>query len=157
MSGPCTNCTDLTLGRQQHALFHIITFYYPPCHISERKGDRKHSAQLVPRLNESAARPCFVKSGCVHHPLEHSSRFNGGLALSGAGLRWWLAALWELGCSESCKWGREGESLDEWKPIRGVSSSTTDFSLEEWTWSKTAIEVFTCSPTHSFSKRVMKL
>lgn len=54
MSGPCTNCTDLTLGRQQHAFFHIITFYYTPSHISAKEGDGKPGTLLVAGLNESA-------------------------------------------------------------------------------------------------------
>lgn len=62
MSGPCTNCTDLTLGRQQHALFQTITFYYPLRRVSVKRGEWKRGAQLVPRLNASVAWPCFITS-----------------------------------------------------------------------------------------------
>lgn len=83
MSGPRTNCTDLTLGRQQHAFFHIITFYYTPGHISAKEGDGKPGTLLVAGLNESAVWPCFSIFGCVHHPLLLLSRFCDGSALTG--------------------------------------------------------------------------
>lgn len=47
LSGPCTNCPDMTLGRQQHALSHTITFYY----TSANDRDSNHSVRLVPWLN----------------------------------------------------------------------------------------------------------
>lgn len=81
MSGPCTNCTDLTLGRQQHALFQIITFYYPVCHSSVKEGERK----LAPGWTSLWPDPALSHlSGCVHHPLRHLSRFNDRFALCNA-------------------------------------------------------------------------
>lgn len=65
MSGPCANCTDLTLKRQQHALFQTITFYYPLCHVSVKGGEWKRGAQLVPRLNASGPDPALSHLGGV--------------------------------------------------------------------------------------------
>lgn len=136
MSGPCTNCTDLTLGRQQHAFFHIITFYYTPCHISAKEGDRKHGARLVPWLNESVARPCFITSECAPYPRQLLSSFDDGYALSGA------AALVVASSSLRARLQlttqmMEGNSVEEWKAICGVSSSTSDFLPDTLTKSQT--------------------
>lgn len=69
MLGPGTYCTGLTLGRQQRALFHIITFYYSLCHISVKEGDRKHCARPVPA--ECACGPTLLShAGCVHYSLD---------------------------------------------------------------------------------------
>ena len=130
MSGPCTNCTDLTLGRQQHAFFHIITFYYTPSHISAKEGDGKPGTLLVAGLNESAVWPCFSTFGCVHHLLLFLSRFRDRSALTG------VAALVVASSSLRARVQlitqmMEGKSLDEWKLIWGVSTSITDF-LPSW-------------------------
>lgn len=156
MSRPCTNCTDLTLGRQQHALFHIITFYYTPCHISAKEWDRKHGARLVPWLNESVARPCFVKSGCVHHPLEHWSGFNARLALNGAAaavvasssLRARLQLIMQM---------REGGRKLGWMETHLGSLLHHRFLPREINIKQNSSWGFICPPTHSFFKRVMKL
>lgn len=82
MSGPCTNCTDLTLGRQQHALFQTITFYYPLRHVSVKgeSGSVVHS--LSPGWTPLWPDPALsLLGGCVHHPLRHLSSFSDSFVL----------------------------------------------------------------------------
>ena len=150
MSGPCTNCTDLTLGRQQHAFFHIITFYYTPSHISAKEGDGKPGTLLVAGLNESVVWPCFSIFGYVHHLLLLLSRFHDGSALTE------VAALVVANSSLRARvqlitQTMEGKSLDEWKLIWGISS-ITDFSPDKLTKSQTATVVLPAGPLSLFFK-----
>lgn len=85
LSGPCTNCPDMTLGRQQHALFHIITFYY----TSANDRDSNHSVQLAPWPNDW---PCFVRSECVCDLLRYLSRCKDQLSMVKQAW-WWLPLL----------------------------------------------------------------
>lgn len=95
MSGLCTNRTDLTHGRQQHALFHIITFYYTPCHISAKEGDRKYGTQLVPGLMSLWPNPALSHLGLCSsstQTLEQVQRQTDSLSMEQQPW-WWPAAL----------------------------------------------------------------
>ena len=75
-------------------------------------------------------------SGFVHQPLLLLGRVDDGFALNGG------AALVVASSSLRARVQlivqmREGKSLDEWKPILGVSSSTTDFLPDRLTNSQT--------------------
>lgn len=150
MSGPCTNCTDLTLGRQQHAFFHVITFHYTPWHISAKEGDRKHGARLVPWLSESVAWPCFILSGCVHHLLLLLSRFNDGFVLNGAAalvvasssLRARVQLIMQMRGARA--WMNENPFWES--PPPPISYQTGWLTAKQRDWG------FTCCSTHPFLK-----